>query len=155
MRVGGCRYSSPTELLQLLAQSICNSVHPQLPLHPFFQFPALPGLVFRTSARLALLLRLEIISCRWCKAQLCPRLQGRLQQQSLAQSLLSYAIESCCTVVPKHKKLDLLLWKAGDNSCDPVVQGHTQTQGSASLRCNSLIFITEPLTMNHLAPQWL
>lgn len=104
---GGVQVQQPHRTVATASTS--NSVYPQLPLPPFFQFPAVPGLVFRTSARLALLLRLEIISCRWCKAQLCPRLQGRLQQQSLAQSLLSYATESCCTVVPKHKKLDLLL----------------------------------------------
>ena len=33
-----------------------------------------------------------------------------------------------------------------------VVQGDTQMQGSATMRCNSLIFITQLVTLKDLAP---
>lgn len=138
MRAGGAGYSSPTELSQLLALvfSPSSAALPSLFPTACCSSSLSSGLLHG----LSLFLRLEAISCRWSKALLCPRLQRKVQQQSLAQSMLLYATDSCCTVVPKHEKLNLQLWKAGDNSCDPVVQGRMQTQGSASVRCNSLIF---------------
>lgn len=146
----GCRERQPHRTVKTARTSMQSILScPSLPFPNLLLFQLF---VSRTSAWLALFLRLETVLCRWSKALLCPRLQRRLQHQSLAQSMLLYATESCCTVVPKHKTLNLRLWKDSDNSCDPVVQGHVEAQGPASVKCNSLIFITDLLIMKYLAP---
>lgn len=100
MRARGCMYGSPTELSPLLALA-----HPQLPCPHFSQSPPFPALLYLEDFWMDGLVH-EIRDRGGADgAKPYCVLQESLQQQSLAQSMLSYAASSCCTIVPKCEKL--------------------------------------------------
>lgn len=155
MRARGCMYGSPTELSPLLALA-----HPQLPCPHFSQSPPFPALLYLEDFWMDGLVH-EIRDRGGADgAKPYCVLQESLQQQSLAQSMLSYAASSCCTIVPKCEKLHFttkiyyqkFTTKSGKQCLWPSSSGPYTDLKICQYEWYLIIFSAELLTRKYLAP---